>query len=452
MRCLANSISLIGRFALNCCSLIAIALQVELNQRKAFKYNTYLPTGGLSTLAKQAWDDVFTDPYVLDLSDGIYNATNSFTTGSNLYVTNSIFLDCISTIHGGAILCNHDNALMKMLIEESSFIRCGSTFAHGAGGAICFIMNGQCALSKICGCKCYSANQYQFSNIMTTQEGNSINSLNDSTIISNGEGTINMNFFGGAIKISSTNVSQNNCSSTSGAYLSPMATEVQLDIISYSTFANNTANVEYSCIRIDQSDMKLQIRSCNIIGNVQPIAYDNGIIESYSDLCIRDSYIFANIGKYIIVESTSSSRTATIINCTMEDDISISGSINITETPIAPFINALNHYSTQICFADFEFTSETTTTTTAEETSSSTTEDISSSTTTEESSTIDIPPDNNEEPPSKDDSPKTGMIVGIVIGVLLFIIIVVGIIIYIMKMKENPSKDDNENPEEMKDI
>jgi hypothetical protein len=103
---------------------------------------------------------------------------------SNVYVHNCVFRSCTSSTHGGALYCSSN--VLRLLVEQSSYISCTTTNSYGAGIYFCNTASGECILSKVCGFDCSSTKSGstgQFCYIYTNNNNvNSRNHVNDSSI------------------------------------------------------------------------------------------------------------------------------------------------------------------------------------------------------------------------------------------------------------------------------
>jgi hypothetical protein len=145
----------------------------------------------------------------------------------------------------------------------------------------------------------------------------------------------------------------NKCYYRSGIYCYPSgdSNSVTCSLL-YSTFADNNA-ISYTCIRLDNSGAKYEIRCCNIIRNTQGSLSSWGTIFLYGNLIIiEDSCILENTANTIFYGYTSC--TYILSNCTV-DKTTYNQNLIILNTVTKSFILGLNHISTQNCHSEYDF-------------------------------------------------------------------------------------------------
>jgi hypothetical protein len=284
------------------------------------------------------------------------------TTDQNVYVHDCFFQSCSSSSDGGALNCG--STIYKLLVDQASFISCRTSSTKG--GAILFesTTNGQCILSRVCGFDCSSthtgSNSWgQFVYMTVKNDVTFKNYVNDSSF-THSSNTIIDSYEAlrpqyGSVLWPSVNITNNVCYYFT-AFLCHPTTGTGSPVsetfcISFSSFVNNTAdnnNVMYHT----NSASSHRIDTCNIIGNKQ--TGSSGIIYSSANLHIKDSCIIGNENRVFY----ASSKTITISNCTIDDDIFTSGrcygSVTVNKTISKSFINALSHIATQRCDSYFD--------------------------------------------------------------------------------------------------
>ncbi|HPW67796.1 MAG TPA: hypothetical protein PLS84_12045, partial [Salinivirgaceae bacterium] len=128
--------------------------------------------------------------------------------------------------------------------------------------------------------------------------------------------------------------------------------------MSYDSIVNNTANGSYGCFYLRNLGSSHCIDACNIINNDQT-ATDYGTFIVEASLLVKDSCILGN-NKENKVFYAISSKTITISNCTIDDDIFTSsryfGNVTVNKTIERTFNISLSHIATQGCDSYFEIT------------------------------------------------------------------------------------------------
>jgi hypothetical protein len=303
---------------------------------------------------RTAWNDYFTASPTTNLSQQKYTSRPS-PSGSNVYVSNCLFISISSTSGSGGAL-----SLMSVkyfLVESTSFFSCRTSDTWG--GAICFSNSGgQSVLHTVCGYDCYSTNTYpcfQFAYIEVNFADLSKNYFNYSSVTrcvyaSNAKQVLRL--LNGKIYCPSINLSMNRVKYYSAISCGPSSDSSSATCsISYSSFTDNTAS-EYTCIELYTTGAKYEMKSCNILRNTQGSLNNKGTICISGNLMIEDSCILENTATYIFC-SSSSSYTITISNCTV-DSTSNNGELTIKNTVTKSFILALNHMSTQNCHSEYD--------------------------------------------------------------------------------------------------
>jgi hypothetical protein len=303
------------------------------------------------------WNYYFTgNPTPLQQNDYTSRQTPSST---SVHVLNCLFRSITSDSYGGALYCT---SVTYLLVESSSFFSC--KMSNQYGGAIYFSNSGgECVLHEVCGYDCYSTysdssswSWGQFSHTVVSNGASSKNYVNYSSIVrclnerTNAVRTLSL--INGKICLPSVNVSMNKCYYRSGIYCQPFSDSSSVTCsLSYSTFADNIATY-YICILFATSGAKYEIKSCNIIRNIQVSSHSCGTICTPGDLMIEYSCILENIAPNIFSQQ-SSSKTITLSNCIVGNS-TFSGSYKVISTVTKSFILALNHMSTRNCHAEYD--------------------------------------------------------------------------------------------------
>jgi hypothetical protein len=303
---------------------------------------------------KIAWNDYFTGtPNTQQLSE--YRKRQTFSNAST-YVSNCLFISISSTSTGGALYCT---SVTYLLVESTSFFSCRTSGQHG--GAVYFCNSGgQCVLNKVCGYDCIStytsSGTYgQFSHIEVNNGISSKNYVNYSSIarcvneLTNAYRTLNLQ--NGKICCPSVNVSMNKCYHRSGFYCQPYGDSNSITCsFSYSSISDNNA-IYNICIWLYTKGTQYEIKSCNLLRNVQGTLDSNGMILTYGKLMIQDSCILENKATRMFCQSYS--YTITLSNCTV-DSTSNNGCLTTRNTVTKSFILALNHMSSLLCHSEYD--------------------------------------------------------------------------------------------------
>jgi hypothetical protein len=304
---------------------------------------------------KFAWNDYFSGTSVTTtLGPGQYNSQKSYSSG-NIYVLNCLFNSFTSGSDGGALYCN---SLTCLLVESSSFFSC-KTSSDDGGAIYASNSGGQCVLHKVCGNDCYStytggSSYYQFSYTRSNNVVTGKNYVNYSSISrcvnerSNTHYILCLNY--GKICCPSVNLSMNKCQCYSGIYCHTFVDSNSVtSSLSYSTFADNNP-FGYCCIYFNTGGAKYEMKSCNILRNIQGSS-SNGLIHTYGITTIEDSCILENTATNIFW--AYSSYAITLSNCTV-DKTSRTGTLYIQNIVTKSFILGLNHMSTQNCHSEYD--------------------------------------------------------------------------------------------------
>jgi hypothetical protein len=303
---------------------------------------------------RTAWNDFFPNSPTSNFTSQKYTSRQS-SSAAAVYVSNSLFINCISGSDGAALYCSSP----YLLVESSSFFSCKSS--NTWGGAICFYNtdNGQCVLHEVCGYDCCSTNtgeSYgQFVYIRVKNDVSSKNYINYSSIsrcvseISNSHYTMLITY--GKICCPSVNSSMNKCNYHSGIYCIPFIDSSSItSSLLYSTFADTNA-FGYTCIYFNAQGAKYEIKWCNILRNTQDTT-SYGTIYTKGILSIDGSCILENTAANIFY-SISSSYPITLSNCTV-DKTTNNGYLTTQNSFTKSFILGLNHMSTRNCNAAYD--------------------------------------------------------------------------------------------------
>jgi hypothetical protein len=296
---------------------------------------------------RNAWNDYFTGTPTL-LQKTVYGERQTLS-NTSVHVLNCLFESITSRSgSGGALYCS--TSVAYFLVESSSFFSCKTS---GNGGAIYFsnTNSGESVFNGVCGYDCCTtgSNNGQFIYTFVKNTNSNINYANYSSItrcVNENSGThYSFCLWYGKIICTSVNSSMNKCFTRSGIYCETSSFNC---LLSYSTFANNNAT-GYTCV---WSYYGGEIKSCNILRNIQVSLDTEGTIYPNGNLKIEDSCILDNKATYIFRVS-SSSYTTTISNCTI-DSTSNSQCLTIQNTVTKSFILALNHMSTRNCNSGYD--------------------------------------------------------------------------------------------------
>jgi hypothetical protein len=304
--------------------------------------------------SKTAWNDYFTGTYSINLNSQTFTSRQTLS-DTSIYISNCLFRSITSTSgNGGALLCT---SVTYFLVESSSFFSCKTS--SGYGGAIYFdnTNNGQSVLHEVCGYDCYTtytSSYYQFAFLRVYNTASSKNYFNYSSISRcvNAESNshYNLRLRNGKICCPSVNISLNKCQYYSGIYCNPLSDLNSVTCsFSCSTFVDNTAN-GHNCIRL-ATTANYEIKSCNILRNIQISLGSEGTIASWGNLAVEDSCILENTANCIFYQG--SSYTITISNCTVDSN-SKTGNVVTRNTVTKSFILALKHMSTQNCHSEYD--------------------------------------------------------------------------------------------------
>jgi hypothetical protein len=303
---------------------------------------------------KFAWNDYFSGTPETTLSRGQFNSRQTLSV-SSVYVSNCLFNKCtITNSDGGALYCT---SVTYFFVESTSFFSCRTN--GGRGGAIYFYNSNslQSVLYAVCGYDCCTTTSYAlFARVYIKDASSSKNYVNYTSIArcvndtSTSHETLCLEW--GRFCCPYLNLSMNKCQRYSGIYCYPSTdTSSVVCSLSYSTYANNSAT-QYNCILFGTGGSKYEIKSCNILRNIQGDFNSRGTIYASGNLMIEDSCILGNTATYIFYQ-TSSSYTITLSNCTV-DSTSNNGYLTTKNTVTKSFILGLNHMSTQNCHAEYD--------------------------------------------------------------------------------------------------
>ena len=288
-----------------------------------------------------AWIDFYNDPLspASRLFAAKYTNQQNVTVGS-LHVYSCFFDNC-SASSGAAILVS---ASTKLLVEETTFSSCQ---ASEQGSALYFYNSGSCILSKVCGYKCKSNGDGQFSYVSLSNVLDDNNSMIDCSIsgIDNPSYYYGIYLCYGSIKIYSTNSSNNICYDKTSLFLIPVSSsDPSCCSVSFSCFANNIAK---GCILIQfESGNAYEMKSCNVVKNSQS-SNSWGVIYSYKNLNIYDSCVVENDATYSLYANGGSIN---VYNCTF--DKLTQGSVVIKSGAERTFVNQLFFIKTANCEAE----------------------------------------------------------------------------------------------------
>jgi hypothetical protein len=300
---------------------------------------------------RTAWGDYFNVTYPN------YYTSRQNLSDTSIYVSNCLFDSIESTSDGGALICT---SVVYLLIEMSSFRSCKTSSRRG--GAIYFsnTESSQCVLHEICGSDCCSTiagwSHGQFALIYLKNDTSSRNYFSYSSIArcvnEENDSHYTSRIDNGKICSTSVNTSMNKCGRRSGIHHRPSGvSNLVACSLMYSSFADNHAT-DFNCIYFSGSNVKYEIKSCNIIRNTQSTLNSEGTIYIGGILMVEDSCILENKADYIFFHHASS-YTITLSNCTV-DSTSNNQNLIKQNTVTKSFILGLNHMSTHYCHSEYD--------------------------------------------------------------------------------------------------
>jgi hypothetical protein len=305
--------------------------------------------------SRTAWNDFFPGTSSNNYNYQTYSSRQSLS-GTNVHVSNSLFISITSTSNGGAF---YSTSISCLLFESTSFFSCKSSGQFGGNIYFSNTGSGQCVLYKVCGYDCYSTStdgSYgQFALIRMKNDATSKNYINYSSIVRCVNGNSNTHYMlcleYGKNCCPSVNSSNNKCYHSSGISCRPnVYSNSAACSFTHSTFADNVAT-EFYCITILNSGVKSEIKSCNILRNMQASS-SGGIIYTNGNTIIEGSCILGNKANYVFYQG-SSSYTITLSDCTV-DSTSNNGYLTTQNIVTKSFILALNHMSTRNCHSEYD--------------------------------------------------------------------------------------------------
>ena len=198
---------------------------------------------------------------------------------ANVYVMSCSFESCTSGT-GGAI---YQSSGWTLVVENCVFVQCSATSSSGNGGGAIFKQNGQFIIIKSCASKCESAiwGPFFISIMDNVNQKNEIHECNIEASSTTTAGAATMNPDYGTIIIKAVNVSYNTCTSYSAIDIQPSTdsnANMIVGMLSYSNVVGNEATSS-RCIQTQLGPSVLITRT-NIIGNIQPMETDVGLIQA----------------------------------------------------------------------------------------------------------------------------------------------------------------------------
>jgi hypothetical protein len=303
---------------------------------------------------RTAWDDYFPGSSPSQTFVPKEYTTVQPTSSTNVFVLNCLFIGCTSTSSGGALSCS--SSVQRLLVESSSFFSC--SISSGQGGAIYFenTNSGECALYKVCGNDCSTSGSYDLFLCAYVQDSvskkNCVNYSSISRCVSPNTNTgITLRIDYGKIYCQSINSSMNRCDRYTGIYFNSYPdSNYATCFLSYSSFADNIAN-RYCCINQGRTAVRAEMKCCNVLRNTQGSLDSYAVIRFNGNTIVTDSCILMNNATYTFC--TYSSSKITVSNCTI-DSTSHQNNVVFTNSVTKSFINALNHFSTKNCDAEYD--------------------------------------------------------------------------------------------------
>ena len=277
----------------------------------------------------------------------------------NVWIHSSYFLNITEKgERGGAICMSTNSNRTYLLVEHSNFHNCICSYV---GGSI-YQTPGNFLLHYICstcdhidfysgdGTHIYSKSTNSYDHIQDI-EYCSINSNVNSELSYLHKGPLVL--YEGCISIKSLNISQERLKE---AHFLIIASGMQNNnnIIEYSSFVNSTNNSAREIyLFFDFNNIK-QFFMCNVIKNVAESIYNIN-----KEFTIKNSCILENkcINLFIThYDSNYSNYVINLFNTTCQQISSnYIGKINIYESPISPFMHALDCIKTGYCIAEYDY-------------------------------------------------------------------------------------------------
>jgi hypothetical protein len=273
----------------------------------------------------------------------------------DVYIHNCLFRECRVSGNGGAIYFRGSNS-DRFLIEETTFISCYVESTSYDGGAV-FLITGMSFLNRVCayGCSNIRTGNGQCFYIRAGTDMKYSNHVND-TSICNYKNPYSSSYHTqyieyGRVLVTRENISNNECGYYSALYSNSDQNTVHT---AFSSFVNNTSN-NYGCLFLG---CQQEIHKCNILYNEQKSTNSpSAIYASYSLFIFNSCILENNKGKRVFYSNSGSDRIA-LFDCTLDENIFSNsryyGSLTVYETNTKPFINGLQHLSTNLCEASFD--------------------------------------------------------------------------------------------------
>ena len=170
----------------------------------------------------------------------------SGTSSCNYFITNSVFVSCQSTSHGGGVdlSSSSSSVTFKLYVDHTSFYNC--TASNQAGGIYLWSSNSAsgCVLNFVCGVKCNAgsgwSDQFDYIRLYSSNSYNYVLQSSFADCINTGSGSFTLDHLYGNILCRSVNLTNNVCSQVSAIYCYIQSSE-RTSKIEFSSFNNNTA-------------------------------------------------------------------------------------------------------------------------------------------------------------------------------------------------------------------
>jgi hypothetical protein len=304
---------------------------------------------------RAAWNDHFPGTSPTNTYNSQTYASRHIPSGTSVYVSNCLFESITSSDTGGALYCS--NSATYFLIESTSFFSCKTS---SSCGAIYFYNSKSCQsiLYKVCGYDCCTtnSNSHQFGLLYVYNAASCKNCANFSSIArcvnENSTPHYILAFQCGNVCCPSVNLSLNKCYRMSGITCWPSSDSNYVTCsLTYSSFTDNHATA-YNCFWLNTGGANYEMKSCNILRNIQGTLSSHGTIYTSGNLKIDDSCILENTATNTIYQGDSS-YTITLSNCTV-DKMTCNQNLVTQSTVTNSFILALNHMSTQNCHSKYD--------------------------------------------------------------------------------------------------
>jgi hypothetical protein len=305
--------------------------------------------------SRTIWSDFNASEY---RSSQLYTSRQT-SSSSSVHISNCLFRSITAGSDGGAF---YSTSVLNLFVESTSFFSCKTSTYYG--GAIYFSnSNGQCVLHEVCGYDCCSTYPSsgscytfgQFIYAVVNDAASSKNYVSYSSVVrcvnDRSYSYYTLWLVNGNIFCPSVNFSMNKGHYQLIHYNPTCDSSSVTTSFSYSSFADNIVT-GYTYLLLWKKGANFEIKSCNILRNIQGVVGSQGTIYTCGNLMIENSCILENTATYSFLQGNSNCRI-TLSNCTADKTAS-NGYLTITNTVTNGFILALNHMSTEKCHAEYD--------------------------------------------------------------------------------------------------